>query len=435
VGFGCRSHTNISWSLEASDAGGGVLEERILTLKDKAPLSREDSPERLSPERRRRDPILYVPGFFRFYIQSAALRRRLKARDFEVYTIRLPNFAAGDIHRDARILMDKMQELRVLLGVRRLSLIGQGRGGLVARFAVERMGARDYLGRLIMLGTPNYGSYSFYPFLLFKGARQIFPSSSFLAKLSSDYLDLQAGEGDFPYISLYTPYDLAVLPWKNCRLQGADNIRLGWFCSHMGLVRSRKLLGTMVGLLEGEENGEEDFSREGEDDLLQELNRSLQENPQGEGDLFRRGKLLLDNGYFEGAIRDLTRLIKIRIDFAEAYMLRGKALRSKMSYDENPIYNRAIRDFNQVIRLKPGWAEAYYERGVCYALLNDWSDAIDSWDRALILNRDLYPAYLARGLGRRRRGDIAGAVDDFTEVLRIQPDEPEALRFLSELRR
>jgi tetratricopeptide (TPR) repeat protein len=89
-------------------------------------------------------------------------------------------------------------------------------------------------------------------------------------------------------------------------------------------------------------------------------------------------------------------------------MLRGKALRRKMSYDENPIYNRAIRDFNQVIRLKPGWADAYYERGVCYALLNAWTDAVDSWDRALIINRDLYPAYLARGLGRRKRGDIAG---------------------------
>jgi len=114
-------------------------------------------------------------------------------------------------------------------------------------------------------------------------------------------------------------------------------------------------------------------------------------------------------------------------------MLRGKALRHKMSYDENPIYNRAIRDFNQVIRARPGWAEAYYERGVCYALLNAWNEAVDNWDRALILNRDLYQAYLARGLGRRKKGDISGAIKDFTEVLRIQPDEPEALRFLSEL--
>ena len=234
---------------------------------------------------------------------------------------------------------------------------------------------------------------------------------------------------------MYTSKDLAVIPWTNCRLEGAENVRIGWFCTHMGLVRSRSLMGFLTGWLEAGENGYENYVEEGEDALLEELSLSLAEDPQDEGDLFRRGKLLLDSGYYGWAVRDLTSLIKLRPDFAEAYMLRGKALRRKIGYDENPIYNRAIRDFNQVIRLKPGWAEAYYERGVCYALLNAWQDAVDSWDRALILNRDLYPAYLARGLGRRKRGDVAGAVEDFSEVLRIQPDEPEALRFLSEMGR
>jgi hypothetical protein len=331
--------------------------------------------------------------------------------------------------------MYKMEEFRVLLGVRRLSLVGQGLGGLVARFAVEQMGAKDYLGRLVMLGTPNHGSYTFYPFFLFKAAREMFPSSAFLANLSAGYRDELADGTVFPYVSLFTSKDLAVIPWSNCRLEGTDNVRVGWFCTHMGLVRSKNLMGIMVGMLEGEEAEAEGFVEEDEEALLQELNLSLQEEPQDEGDLFRRGKLLLDRGYYIWAVRDLSRLIKLKSDFPEAYMLRGKALRRKMSYDENPIYNRAIRDFNQVIRLKPGWAEAYYERGVCYALLNAWSDAVDSWDRALILNRDLYPAYLARGLGRRKKGDVTGAVEDFTEVLRIQPDEPEALRFLSEMGR
>ncbi|RJP31904.1 MAG: hypothetical protein C4536_07050 [Actinobacteria bacterium] len=411
------------------------MEERILSRKDKAPLPREGFPQHLSPARRRRDPVLYIPGFFRFSFLSAAIRRRLKELDFEVYTIRLPNFAAGDIRKGARILMDKMEELRVLLGVRRLSLIGQGLGGLVARLAAEQMGAKDYLGLLIMLGTPNQGSYTFYPFFPFKAAREMVPGSPFLVNLSGAYLRILEEGTDFPYINLYTSNDLAVIPWTNCRLGGAENIRVGWFCTHMGLIRSRNFLGLLQGWLEAEESDSESYAKEGEDALLEELSLSLQEEPQDGGDLFRRGKLLLDGGYYGWAMRDFSRLIKLRPDFPEAYMLRGKALRRKMSYDENPIYNRAIRDFNQVIRLKPGWADAYYERGVCYALLNAWPDAVDSWDRALIINRDLYPAYLARGLGRRKRGDIAGAVEDFTEVLRIQPDEPEALRFLSEMGR
>lgn len=411
------------------------MQERIITRKEKAPISRERFPEHLSPARRGRDPLLYVPGFFRFYILSAAFRRRLRNLDFEVYTVRLPNFAAGDIRKAARILLEKMEEVRVLLGVRRISLVGQGLGGLAARYTAEQMGGKDFLSRLIMLGTPNHGSHFFYSFFLFKGAHQMFPRSSFLTNLNTGYKDILEEEPEQPYVSVYTPFDLAVIPWSSCCLEGALNLRVGWLCTHMGLIRSRNLLGILVKILEGEETGEEGAVEEEEDALLGELTESLEENPQEEGDLFRRGKLLLDRGYYSLAIKDLNRLIKLRPDLAEAYMLRGKALRRKMSYDENPIYNRAIRDFNQVIRLRPGWAEAYYERGVCYALLNDWSDAVDNWDRALILNRDLYPAYLARGLGRRKKGDIAGAVEDFTEVLRIQPDEPEALRFLSELGR
>ncbi|MEW6552717.1 MAG: tetratricopeptide repeat protein [Actinomycetota bacterium] len=411
------------------------MEERVLTRKDKARFTREGFPERLSPVRRRRDPVLCVPGFLRFNFLSTTLRRRLKNLDFEVYTIRLPNFASSDVRKGARILMARMEELRVLLGVRRLSLIGQGLGGLVARYAVERMGAKDYLGRLIMLGTPNHGSATFYPFFIFKAARQSFPSSSFLKELSAAYQDMMAEGTGLRYASFYTSKDLAVVPWASCRLEGAENIRVGWFCTHMGLARSSNLVGILAGMLEGEETETESYMNEDEDVLLRELVQSLQDEPDDEGDLFRRGKLLMDRGYYSWAESDFTHLIKLRPDFPEAYMYRGKVLRSKMNYDENPIYNRAIRDFNQVIRLKPGWAEAYYERGVCYALLNDWSDAVDSWDRALLLNRDLYPAYLARGLGRRKKGDVAGAVEDFTEVLRIQPDEPEALRFLADMGR
>lgn len=408
------------------------FEETVLTRRDKAPVRKEGFPEHLSPTRRTRDPVIYVPGFFRFYILSAAIRRRLKNLDFEVYTIRLPNFVAGDIRKGARILLSRMEEVRVLLGIRRISLIGQGLGGLVARCMAEQMGGMDFVSRLIMLGTPNSGSHAFYPFIAFKGARQMLPSSSFMADLSRDYRALLESGFRPPYTSIYTPFDIAVIPPYNCRLEGVENLRVGWFCTHMGLVRSRNLIGILARLLDGdapEEDGRD------EDALLEELTQSLRENPSDEADLLRRGKMLLDRGYYSWAIRDLTQLIRLRPDFADVYMLRGKALRRKIGYDENPMYNRAIRDFSTVIKLKPGSAEAYYERGVCYALLNAWSDALDNWDRALILNRDLYQAYLARGLGRKKKGDIAGAVEDFSEVLRIQPDEPEALRFLSDMGR
>lgn len=406
--------------------------QRTVSRKECRMPAAEEPPATLVAARRR-DPVLYVPGFFRFYVLSAAIRRRLRNLDFEIYTLRLPNFGAGDIRRGARILLDKMEELRILLGVKKVSVIGQGVGGLVARFAVERLGGSDYLKKLVMLGTPNAGSYTFYLFLPFKAARQALPGSSFLAELNMDR-EGAPSVADLPYVSICTPWDLAVVPWSNCCLKGVENLRIGWLCTHMGMVRSRSVVALLVRLLSDEEeavNG--GLKAEEAQALLQELNRVLAENPKDESALLRRARLFMDWGHFRFAIKDLDRLIKTRQDLPEAYMLRGKALRRKIQYDDNPIYNRAIRDFTQVIRMNPGSAEAYYERGVCYALLNAWGEAVDDWDRALILNPDFYPAYLSRGLGRKKKGNITGALDDLREVLRINPDEPDALRLLSGL--
>ncbi|MDI6830130.1 MAG: tetratricopeptide repeat protein [Actinomycetota bacterium] len=410
------------------------MEETLMERRRREP-SGGRLPERLEVARKSRSPVLFLPGFLRLNALTATLRRRLRSLDFEVYALRPPRCGTGDLRRYARALHDRMREMRLLLGARKLSVVGQGTGGLAARYAVEQLGALEYLDRLVMLGTPNHGSYSFYPFVVFAAAREAVPSSSFLQVLEEGYRAAPGEEGGRRYVSIYTPIDLAVVPWSSCRLEGALNVRARWPTTHMGLVRSRRVAEMVADLLEGEEGQGPASPDRGDELLLRELTENLKKNPTDEGDLFRRGRLWFDYGHYGLAIRDLSNLIKLRPDFPEAYMLRGKALRRKLNPGENPLYNRAIRDFNQVIRMKPGWAEAYYERGVCYALLNAWPDAVDSWDRALILDRDLYPAYLARGLGRMKKGDIAGAAEDFAEVLRIQPDEPEATRFLLELKR
>ncbi len=411
------------------------MKETLIEHRPANPRGAEDIPRELEVARKARNPVLFLPGFLRLNALTATMRRRLRAMDFEVYAVRPPLLGCGDLRRYAQSVRDKMREMRVLLGARKLSLIGQGTGGLAARYAVEQLKAYEYLDRLVMLGTPNHGSYSLYPFAAFTAAREALPSSAFLHALNQGYRAAPPEGISQRYLSIYTALDFAVLPWWSCRLEGAGNMRVKRPTTHMGLVRSRRIGEMVADLLEGDVAMAGPLADRGDDILLKELTENLRENPTDEGDLFRRGRLLLDYGYFNLAIRDLSDLIKLRPDFPEAYMLRGKALRRKINPGENPIYNRAVRDFNQVIRMKPGWAEAYYERGVCYALLNAWPDAVDSWDRALILDRDLYPAYLARGLGRMKRGDVAGAAEDFIEVLRIQPDEPEATRFLSELGR
>lgn len=408
------------------------MEVRVVRRGDCGSLRAPVKVEDIDPSRRRRYPVLYVPGFLRLYVLSAAMRRRLHNLDFAVYTLRMPNFNAGDIRWSAKVLLEKVDELRVLLGADKVALVGQGLGGLVSRFMIEGLGGADSLYRLVMLGTPNRGSITFYLFLPFKAARQMLPRSTFLESLSAAYRETW-GEEDSPYYSVCTPMDAAVIPWTSCLLEGASNLRLGWPCTHMGMVRSRAVAALLSRLLEGEAD-EEDMRRAEEDQaVLRDLNRLLHEDLLDDVALLRRVEILMKWGYFSAALRDLKKLAKLRPDLPEVYILAGRAYRQKKQYDDNPLYNQAIRNYSRAISLEPGSAEAYFERGVCYALLNAWSEAVDDWDRALILDRDYFPAYLARGLARRRKGDMGGAEEDFQEVLRINPGHRDASRFLSEL--
>ncbi|MDI6873040.1 tetratricopeptide repeat protein [Candidatus Solincola sp.] len=408
------------------------LEVRVVGRRECGAARQPETVESIDPSRRGRYPVLYVPGFLRLYVLSAALRRRLRNLDFAVYTLRMPNFNSGDIRWSAKVLLDKVDELRVLSGADRVALIGQGLGGLVARFMVEGLGGAEFLYRLVMLGTPNRGSLTFYLFFPFKAARQMLPRSAFLRNLAEAYRETW-GEESPPYYSVCTPLDAAVIPWTSCLLEGAENLRPGWPCTHMGLVRSRAVAALLSVLLEGEADREERRRAEEDQAALRDLNRALEEDPLNDAALLRRAEMLMKWGYYSAALRDLKRLAKLRPDLPELYILAGRAYRHKIKYDDNPLYNQAIRNYTRAISLEPGSAEAYFERGVCYALLNAWGEAVDDWDRALILNRDYYPAYLARGLARRRRGDMGGAEEDFREVLRINPGDRDASRFLSEL--
>ena len=177
------------------------MEETLIGRGMRAPEPGDRIPEKLDASRRGRSPVLFVPGFLRPHALTATLHRRLRGLDFEIYPMRPPLFGAGDLRRFAQTLRERMREMRILLGARKLSLIGQGTGGLAARYAVEQLGASEYLDRLLMLGTPNRGTCTFYLLPAFTAAREAVPSSAFLHALNEGYR-AAAREGGAPnYIS------------------------------------------------------------------------------------------------------------------------------------------------------------------------------------------------------------------------------------------
>ena len=67
--------------------------------------------------------------------------------------------------------------------------------------------------------------------------------------------------------------------------------------------------------------------------------------------------------------------------------------------------------------LDPKSAPAYYIlRGRLYGAKEDYARAITDFDQAIALDPKSSDAYYQRGLAKRERGDLSGAIGDFDPV-------------------
>jgi tetratricopeptide (TPR) repeat protein len=400
-----------------------MSDEIIRAKPHKVPVKKHGEPQACERARGRRNPVIIIPGIGRSSTSSIALRNWLQQLEYEAYFLPLPMYGLGDMARNVKYLRRKMDEFKILLNSSHLDVVCQGEGGLILRYCVENQGQLRYLGRIIFLGTLMRGTYRLALLPLMPAPRQVMPFSSFIKISAANPPEPQTA---VKYTSIYNRHGTLFIPGGSGYLYGATNVRAKWLCNNPNLTRSRRVLQLVLDVLE-DRGGQGEAAPENPDRLKQ-----LQE-PEDANALIMRGKFYLERGCWELAIHDLNAAIKLKPELAEAYYLRAMAFRRKIHYDENPIHNRSIRDLSRTISLKPGFAEAYYERGVCLALLNAWSEALEDWEHALILNRDYHSAYLARGLARRKAGNNRQALEDFKEVLRLHPDNQDAIRMIAEL--
>ncbi len=112
------------------------------------------------------------------------------------------------------------------------------------------------------------------------------------------------------------------------------------------------------------------------------------------------------------AIGDFNRAIALAPDFVPAYQNRGNAWYARGNYGE------ALEDYDTAIRLDPKAASAYVNRatvrrdlGVTDGALADYQQAIELGARA--------PAYSGRGQLYMRQQDYTHAIEDFDRAVRL----------------
>jgi tetratricopeptide (TPR) repeat protein len=151
------------------------------------------------------------------------------------------------------------------------------------------------------------------------------------------------------------------------------------------------------------------------DQGITDLTKALDLQPGYWRGLNGRADLFIQKKDYEHAIGDCELAIKLSKDNAAAYNLRGYAYRSKGDND------RAIVDIDEAIRLSPNFAAAYANRGWAYSAKKDYERGVADFTRAIELNPKLTGAYNGRGQAYSDKKDFNRAIADLNVLIGIDP--------------
>ncbi len=136
--------------------------------------------------------------------------------------------------------------------------------------------------------------------------------------------------------------------------------------------------------------------------------------------LNNRGGTKDDKGDFDGAIKDFTKVIEFKPDFAQAYNNRGATKGKKGDF-----YG-AIKDHTKSIELNPDYPDPYYNRGIAKADKGDIDGALKDYNKAIELNPNFAQAYADRGIAKYKIGDFNGAIKDYSKAIKLNPKDAQA---------
>ncbi|MBW2451842.1 MAG: alpha/beta fold hydrolase [Deltaproteobacteria bacterium] len=189
----------------------------------------------------KKTPIILLHGLFQNRACLFILEHYLRRAGFNnVYSINTPPWR--DIETLTESLVKKVDELRLAFKVDKVLLVGHSMGGMIGRNYVQNRGGSSRVEHLITLGTPHYGS-KLAPFAISSMGRSLLPGSDFLKTFNSVNWPRETA-----LTCIYTRYDNIVLPAKNARLDGAENIELDGM-GHTALLFHPQSLSRIVDAL------------------------------------------------------------------------------------------------------------------------------------------------------------------------------------------
>lgn len=187
---------------------------------------------------------------------------------------------------------------------------------------------------------------------------------------------------------------------------------------------------------------------------LSELDQMIAGNADNDSLLYQRALLLISMKRFDEAHRDMQKAVTIdstkasyfltlsdiyfagnRIMYARNALMKASELepqnlkaRSKLAeiYFLLKKYNESLEQTAEMQKISPGNALAYFIRGMCYKETGDTNRALSNFQTAIENDRDYYNAYMQAGVLFQLKNNPV-CIEYFNNALRIKPESEEAL--------
>jgi len=130
---------------------------------------------------------------------------------------------------------------------------------------------------------------------------------------------------------------------------------------------------------------------------------------------YGKGLSLESNGNDTEAIGAFEQAVKAKFDFSIAWN-RLTALNIRFGR-----LSMALAATNQAIKLQPRDTSLYSQKFYILLSLAMYQEAVEIMDQAILLNPH-HGFYINRGAARRELGDYKGAIDDYTQAVKIAPE-------------
>ena len=153
---------------------------------------------------------------------------------------------------------------------------------------------------------------------------------------------------------------------------------------------------------------------------MREYSRALEIKPDFADANNNVGNILIQQGKFQEAVRYLSKALKKKPRLVGAHNNMGVALASMGDLEGG------IRHFDKAIRLKPQYAEAHNSMGNALAQKGLVKEAMKSWARAVELDPRYAEPHFNMGITLELQGDVKEAKKCFSDAIRINPNYAQA---------